>query len=97
MYGSVFVLPSDVPTVLAAIDSEVSPCDASPCMNGGACLASERDPSQYICRCVADFGGRNCEKSKKNFTHILVCQLTCDQNFSMQLLLSEDISYLIFI
>ncbi|XP_071792946.1 uncharacterized protein [Asterias amurensis] len=48
---------------LAAVEPEVSsPCDVSPCSNGGQCLVSTRDPTQYICRCVEDFGGSNCEK-----------------------------------
>ena len=61
----VLVLPSDTSNALAAVEPEVSsPCDISPCSNGGRCLVSTRDPTQYICSCVEDFGGSNCEKSK---------------------------------
>nr|5KY3_B Chain B, Coagulation factor VII [Mus musculus] len=36
-------------------------CASNPCQNGGAC---QDHLKSYVCFCLLDFEGRNCEKSK---------------------------------
>ncbi|XP_062049907.1 coagulation factor VII [Lepus europaeus] len=38
-------------------------CASNPCQNGGSC---EDQIQSYICFCLADFEGRNCEKNKND-------------------------------
>nr|5KXH_B Chain B, Coagulation factor VII [Mus musculus]5KY2_B Chain B, Coagulation factor VII [Mus musculus] len=36
-------------------------CASNPCQNGGTC---QDHLKSYVCFCLLDFEGRNCEKSK---------------------------------
>ena len=37
------------------------PCEDSTCLNGGTCMASQEEDSQFKCTCKAGFTGTRCE------------------------------------
>ena len=50
---------SDIQFVLPALPTANNECESLPCQNGGTCL--EEDPGYYVCDCVGDFFGQNCQ------------------------------------
>ncbi|XP_075418705.1 coagulation factor VII-like [Tenrec ecaudatus] len=56
-------------------------CASNPCQNGGTCMD---DLQYYICFCLEDFEGRNCEKNKNSELVCLNenggCQQYCSDN-----------------
>ncbi len=53
---------------------EITPCDPSPCENGGTC-----DPFSFVCLCLVGFTGVTCE------TNIDECQMaSCPDNTACQ-------------
>ena len=37
------------------------PCEDSPCLNGGTCMATQEEDSHFKCNCTAGFTGAHCE------------------------------------
>lgn len=48
------------------IQKDNSPCDSSPCLNGGACLAN-RFSCNYQCQCPFGYTGPNCQIGDKEY------------------------------
>ena len=44
------------------------PCEDSTCLNGGTCMATQEEVSQFKCVCKAGFTGTRCEGTKTSKT-----------------------------
>nr|ACO06219.1 coagulation factor VII (predicted) [Dasypus novemcinctus] len=58
------------------IYSDGNQCASNPCQNGGSCVD---ELQSYVCFCLADFEGRNCEKNKSSQLICLNANGGCEQ------------------
>jgi len=61
--------------------SSTTPCDVSPCENGGSCAVSQTGASKYVCTCVGGWTGPTCNLAPTTPTATSGCAATtCQPN-----------------